>query len=189
MNVKKIIIVEILLILLFSSFSVDMVSSQSHERINLTNGRTLYVGGNGPNNYTKIQDAINDAFPGDTIFVYDDSSPYYENIVINKSIALIGENRETTIIETDKFPTIWVESEEVIISNFFISNLNASAVYIDTWSENTTISNNIIFVEDSSHPAVCLLSNHNLVFNNSLINGGILGGSYPNLVFNLTLPF
>ena len=53
-------------------------------------GRTLYVGGSGPNNYTKIQDAIDNASNGDTIFVYDDSSPYYENIVIDKSVTLIG---------------------------------------------------------------------------------------------------
>ncbi|MHA1376567.1 MAG: hypothetical protein ACTSR7_19990, partial [Promethearchaeota archaeon] len=45
-----------------------------------TSGDTLYVGGNGTGNYTKIQDAIDDANPGDTVFVYDDSSPYYEKV-------------------------------------------------------------------------------------------------------------
>ena len=62
-------------------------------------GSTLYVGGSGPGNYTKIQDAINDSSDGDTIFVYDDNSPYYENLLINKSISLIGENKETTVID------------------------------------------------------------------------------------------
>ena len=38
-------------------------------------GNTLYVGGLGPNNYTIIQEAIDNASDGDTIFVYDDSSP------------------------------------------------------------------------------------------------------------------
>jgi len=149
------------------------------------NGNTLYVGGSGPNNYTSIQDAINDANDGDTVFVYNGT--YREKIVIDKSIKLIGESKKKTIIETNEFPTIWVESEGITISNFFISNLNASAIYVDTWSENTTISNNIIFVEKPIHPAICLLSTHNLVFNNSIINGGILGGSYPNLVFNNTV--
>ncbi|MCD6481001.1 MAG: hypothetical protein J7L31_01850, partial [Thermoplasmata archaeon] len=66
----------------------------------LTNdgGNILYVGGSGPENYSKIQNAIDNASDGDTVFVYDDSSPYYENIVINKSINLVGENKDTTVI-------------------------------------------------------------------------------------------
>ncbi len=44
-------------------------------------GNIFYVGGSGFGNYTKIQDAIDNSSNGDTIFVYDDSSPYYENIV------------------------------------------------------------------------------------------------------------
>lgn len=63
------------------------------------NGNILYVGGSGPGNYTKIQDAINNSSNGDTVFVYDESSPYYENIVINKSMKLEGENKETTVID------------------------------------------------------------------------------------------
>ncbi|KAA0009241.1 MAG: hypothetical protein FE036_00850, partial [Thermoplasmata archaeon] len=42
----------------------------------------LYVGGSGPNNYTKIQDAIDNASNGDTIKVYN--GIYKENVVINK---------------------------------------------------------------------------------------------------------
>lgn len=55
-------------------------------------GRTLYVGGNGPNNYTKIQDAIDNANDGDTVFVYN--GIYYERLFINKTINLIGECRK-----------------------------------------------------------------------------------------------
>ena len=39
-------------------------------------GNTLYVGGSGEGNYTKIQDAINNASDGDTVFVYNGT--YYE---------------------------------------------------------------------------------------------------------------
>jgi parallel beta-helix repeat protein len=63
-----------------------------------SNGNILYVGGEGPNNYTKIQDAINNAIDGDTVFVYNDSSPYYESIIVDKAINLVGEDKDTTII-------------------------------------------------------------------------------------------
>ena len=39
-------------------------------------GNILYVGGSGPGNYTKIQDALDNATEGDTVYVY--SNTYYE---------------------------------------------------------------------------------------------------------------
>lgn len=59
--------------------------------------KTLYVGGSGPGNYSKIQDAIDNASEWDTVFVY--SGTYLESIVIDKSMQVIGENRHTTIID------------------------------------------------------------------------------------------
>jgi hypothetical protein len=59
---------------------------------------TLYVGGGGSGNYTNIQDAIDDANDGDTIFVYPGT--YHENqIMIGKNISVTGEDRSTTIID------------------------------------------------------------------------------------------
>lgn len=60
-------------------------------------GNTLYVGGGGPGNYTKIQDAINNAINGDTIFVF--SGTYYEKIDITKDVTLTGENKDTTYVD------------------------------------------------------------------------------------------
>ncbi|MBN2600082.1 MAG: right-handed parallel beta-helix repeat-containing protein [Candidatus Thermoplasmatota archaeon] len=59
----------------------------------------IYVGGTGPNNFTTIQEAIYHASTGDTVFVYDNSSPYFEHVIVNVSIKFIGENKNTTIID------------------------------------------------------------------------------------------
>jgi parallel beta-helix repeat protein len=93
----------------------------------ISNGNTLYVGGSGAGNYTSIQDAIDDANSGDTVFVFDDSSPYYENLKIYKSIKLIGENKETTVIDGNKSEScvIFVFAEWVTISGFTIQNSTA----------------------------------------------------------------
>jgi parallel beta-helix repeat protein len=65
---------------------------------------TLYVDdefgsgpGNPPQDYYNIQDAIDAASPGSTVFVYNGT--YWENVNINhKTINLVGENRNSTII-------------------------------------------------------------------------------------------
>jgi parallel beta-helix repeat protein len=82
-------------------------------------GKTLYVGGNGTGNYSSIQDAINDANPGDTVFVFDDSSPYIDyDIQINKSINLIGEDKNTTVLNSWGDDVIEVNADWVNISGF-----------------------------------------------------------------------
>lgn len=86
-------------------------------------GNTFYVGGSGPGNYTKIQDAINASSDGDSIFVYDDSSPYHENLIVEKSITLTGESKETTVIDgngASNIGIIYVAADFVTIKGFYI---------------------------------------------------------------------
>ena len=86
--------------------------------------KILYVGGNGPNNYTSIKAAIENATDGDTVFVY--SGVYYERkeIIIDKSIKLMGENRSTTIIDVRRKvgDVITIKADGVEISNLTIRN-------------------------------------------------------------------
>jgi len=111
------------------------------------NGNTLYVGGAGPNNYTQIQDAIDDASDGDTVFVYDDSSPYYESLHIDKSISLLGEDKHTTIIDgNNKWEkAIRVSVGLINIGGFKIQNW-AYGINIDSSVDvhNIIISGNIL---------------------------------------------
>jgi parallel beta-helix repeat protein len=117
-------------------------------------GDTLYVGGSGPGNYTSIQDAMDDANDGDTVFVYDDSSPYLENVFIDQSVNLVGENRDSTIIDGNKIDdVIHITADFVNINGFTIKNsgteydpndiLNSDSG-VDIQSNYVNVSNNII---------------------------------------------
>jgi len=131
---NKTLLIGIILLLIFMSitpsYAVDNVKKSSTL---VSSGNILYVGGMGPDNYTRIQDAIDDASSGDTVFVYDNSSPYYENIFIDKSISLIGEDRETTIINGNKYEdsVILINANFVNISGFTIQN-GANGVKLNT---------------------------------------------------------
>ena len=142
-----------------------------------SNGNTFYVGGSGPNNYTKIQDAINDASNGDTVFVYDDSSPYYENVVVGKSINLLGENRDTTILDgNNSGDVVYVTADWVNISGFKIKNSGGSwgDAGIDIRSNYNTISGNNISNDGDGIHLDC--SDSNTITGNNISNncfGGI----------------
>jgi parallel beta-helix repeat protein len=125
----KRIIVGILLICIGISFlltaSEMAISEESQETI-------LYVDDDGGKQYLTISEALNNASDGDTIYVYNGT--YYGNLSISKSISLIGENKENTIISGTFFSVygspnyqhssnlINVISDNVKISGFTIKN-------------------------------------------------------------------
>ena len=107
-------------------------------------GNILYVGGSGHGNYSKIQDAIDNASGGDTVFVY--SGTYYENVAVDKSIDLVGEDRNSTIIDgQNKHRVITVLAESVLIEKFTIRN---GSYGVDGCYWNVIISDNIIVNND-----------------------------------------
>ena len=92
----------------------------------VSDGTIFYVGGSGEGNYSRIQDAIKDSSSGDTVFVYDDSSPYLENVVIDKSITLVGEDKTSTEINgsslDNSLDTVTVITDHVTIDGFRITD-------------------------------------------------------------------
>ena len=146
---KKCISILIIGLMLSLCFNVNSVSSINVEKT--STGNTLYVGGSGPGNFTKIQDAIDNATDGDTVFVYDDSSPYYENnIQIHKPLTLIGENKDTTIIDGNRDnQIIWIISNDVNIYKFTIQNGDPEGIVIYE-SSNILISDNVIRLNDGN---------------------------------------
>jgi len=125
-----------------------------------TSSKTLYVGGTGDASCNSIQDAINASESGDMVIVY--SGTYYENIVIDKSIDLISENRGKTIIEGD-----------INIS------VNATAVV------NFTINGSIVLQGSTERPFSSTSFYNNSITNNFITNGRILldseWGSFVNI--------
>jgi parallel beta-helix repeat protein len=71
--------------------------------------------------YRYIQDAIDVTEENDTVFVYD--GRYQENIFVNKSIRILGEDNKKTMIDgMNKGNTITLMDKGITISGFFVSN-------------------------------------------------------------------
>ena len=115
---QKIFVTVIFCMLLGSAFTIFYPIEKCSASAN-----TLYIGGSGPGNYSTIQDAIDMASVGDTVFVY--SGLYYENLIVNKTIDLIGINKETSIIDGNgSGDVVKITSDFVNIKGFTIQNRN-----------------------------------------------------------------
>ena len=134
----------------------------------ISSGNILYVGGSGPGNYSKIQDAINDSSDGDTVYVYNDSSPYYENVVVDKSIVLIGEDKNTTVIDGSGWgDVVSVSADFVNINGFTIQNSGYYTRFdsgIKILSKYCNISDNFL---ENNFVGIFLYSSNNVIISNS----------------------
>lgn len=93
--------------------------------VGCASANTIYV----PTNYSTIQQAIDAASPGDTVFVYNGT--YYENLVIKKdNLMLMGENRDTTVIDgSGSGDVVYVSVDCVNISEFTLRNSGSHVDY------------------------------------------------------------
>ena len=98
-----------------------------------------------PTDYPTIQEAINAASSGDTISV--SSGTYPEHVVVNKAVSLVGENRNTTVIDGGGTGTVVeVNANNIAVSGFTIKNSGSGKknAAIGISSAYNTISNNIL---------------------------------------------
>ena len=133
---------------------------------------------NVPNDYKTIQEAINAANPGDTIFV--ENGTYYEHILINKSVILIGENPKNTIIDGQgmEMPIIRITAANVTISNFTITNTTKTKETYGIMiyrTENITLTNNLI---KETYWGICLDNSDKCKIINNTITNNIWGAVF-----------
>jgi len=186
-NTKRRIVITLLLILgiVIAGFVITNIKNgiASKAEAQRTGGNTLYVGGSGANNYTSIQDAINAANDGDTIFVY--SGIYDGPVVINKEIRLIGDPS----IDGHGGYGIKIEANNVSVENFTIYN-SSYGIYVHNNSftlHNVTIHN--CTIHDATY-GIYAYGNYNVVIVDCKINVSFGGrgieitGNYNEIVGN-----
>jgi nitrous oxidase accessory protein len=160
----------IIILALFVSLAIGVQSAKS-------TSKTITV----PDDYPTIESAITNANDGDTIFVK--KGTYVENPVVNKSVSLIGEDRDTTIIDVtaglkvekdnvtitgltiyDGWQGITISANYSKISGNKITNCQYGIVLLS--SQNSTITENILQSIGLSAAIQLSYSNNNLIKNN-----------------------
>ena len=124
-----------------------------------------------PTEYGTIQAAVDSAAPGDTIQVA--AGTYYEHVAVNKSLTIVGEDPETTIVDGTANGTVFnLEGSNIHIYGITIRNAgNYNAVGSEkeiVTSDNHKIMNNIIAT--SLYGVYFSSSDHNTIANNTLVD-------------------
>ena len=174
--------------------------------------KTITVDDDGEADFSRIQDAIDNCTNRDTIRVL--AGIYEENIVVNKSIYLIGDGFEVTTIDGLGYGNVvTITANQVNISGFSVIGSKCNECYLSgikiesdnnrifnnsfsnndygislDYSRNNTIQNNNCF---GNYFGIMLLdsSNNNIIKNNTSLNNdnGIwLGDSNNNTIENNT---
>jgi len=118
-----------------------------------------------------IQDLIDNASAGDTINI--PSGTYYENIVINKSINLVGEDKETTIIDGGgsgdvvEITTDWVNISGFTIQNSGYTKYDEGIIILSKY--NTIFDNNIL----NNSNGIYLFGYSNTIIKNNFLDNNV----------------
>jgi parallel beta-helix repeat protein len=180
------ILVAVIVILLVGITSIEIAHAEP---------RTIVV----PDSYLTIKDALINANDGDTVFIK--KGTYQEsNLIVNKAILIIGEDRESTIIIGQSNPyMLLVNHSQVTISGLTLIASNTKQPTVSTiqyqkeivaiqieQSQNCDISGNKI--ENSGNGVWLHSSSNNLIEGNTIWNNyygmDITGYSNHNLIRN-----
>jgi parallel beta-helix repeat protein len=168
----------------------DEISQYTIKRNDM--GDILYVGGSGLHNYSRIQDAVDNASAGDIIFVYNKSSPYYENIIIKKNdLQLIGKNKYSTIIDGNNISSvIEIIGDRVTIRGFTIQHSGSieypeynAGLHLLYPSSHNNITDNIVI---DNFNGICLQASKNNTISKNIVSNNVKGFHiFADAVFNI----
>jgi parallel beta-helix repeat protein len=161
-----------------------------------------------PDDYAKIQDAIDNASAGDTISVRNGT--YSENLNVYKVLSLVGENPETTIIDGNQSGiwTVQISSDHVTMTGFTVEgalhirnfgiwivgrygNVSGNTIIDCQWGVTVLGSNNIIsgnnLTQNTQLGIMVRSSSSNVISENNMTEGTQLENSLNNTVTGNTL--
>lgn len=159
----------VFILILFVLFSLNHLRVNQVE-VKAANGYRVHNLNTGFN-YTTIQEAINDSETQNGHVIFCEEGTYPERLIVNKSISLIGEERNTTIVDGNGTGTvIQISTSNVSIANFTIRNAG-KVWYGGGYPDSCLRGNNVKYIN---------------VKNNTLTDAAVCAWFYSSLFVNIT---
>jgi parallel beta-helix repeat protein len=184
MKKTRLLVIEILLFFSIFSFFLSQTTSEDIA------SQTLYVGGPGAGNFTRIQDALENMTVGGTVYVFPGT--YHETLKISKPVRLVGADTHSTVIDGDNESyVVTLAAGNSTLSGFTIIHSKHKFPFAGVYivSNHNTISQNIL-TDNFYGMQLGYSANHNLVVNNTIHHNGRCGiyfnhASYNSLINNV----
>ena len=161
---------------------IDIAPSIEAPTIYVDDDNTGPEDGSQANPYNTIQEAVDAAQPGDTVFV--SNGTYYEDVYINKTINLTGIGRDNTTINASSIGIFVENADYVNVSGFTTVNGSISGIRL-MYSNNSIIENSRI--EMNNYGMEIAYSNNTFVRSNIASNNSDYHGIYIYYSTNLTI--
>lgn len=153
-------------------------------RLGADNSTIVWV----PDNYTSIQEAIDEVVPGGIVYV--GVGEYYEDVVVNKSLSLIGENVSTAVLdgEGESLLILSITASDVIVHNFTIKNTRGGQpAYGISIRDSQNVSLRNVVVRESHTGLVLDNSSQCEITNNTILENYAYGIDLRNRSVNNTI--
>ena len=169
---KKVWMSILLTVIMMSCFFFISPTVKSKEFPPLSRSPSLVVDYNGTGDYQLIQDAIDNATDGDEIYI--SPGEYFENLIINNTVSLIGSNDGTvSLIGNLSIPIIDINANSCQITKLSIMGSDKTIVYdehnrlgIHIKSSGISINNCIFYNNLSNGILIEQTTNNNIIHNN-----------------------
>ena len=187
---KRGVISSYVIFILLTSILLNFFIFSDNLEDNIVEAVNIYVDDDGGADYTTIQEAIDHANTGDTIYVW--AGTYDEEIIINKTLTIIGNGTSNTTIKgTGTNDVVTITEDWVNMSGFTVTssiNWDTMGVVVKEAKycsiTNNNCSNNDIGILLYSSNYTRIINN---TCNNNLYAGIQVGYSYPSTTSNFSI--
>ena len=138
--------------------------------IHLSGTDVITVDDDGPADYDNIQDAVDAAGMGDTIYVYNGT--YDEHVIVSESLTLLGQNENNVIIDGGgSGDCVQISSSDVVINGFTITNASRYGIY----ASSSDLSIEHVAITDNGNYGIYFVHGKGFTIRGSTITGNAGG--------------
>jgi len=128
----------------------------------------------GYDHFDNIQDGVDAVNISGTVNIYEGS--YYENVIIDQSMTLVGENKQTTIVDGNSIGSVFLITNSIVsISGLKIQNSGSEFTNAGIFAENAKVELASLIIQNNQNGIILSSTENCEIYLNNIINNSNSG--------------